>query len=268
LEQAKNTEAVTEDLARTKQYAAQIVDCHTQLRKLNITHLAVDGYYSKQDFINPVCSLGLHIVGKLRRDAQLWWLYKGEYSGKGRPKKYDGKVAVRGSLERWTHCGHLEDGSAIHEAVVYSKNFGMKLKVVLLRKVKADGKLAQVMFFSTDLGLQAKTLVTYYRSRFQIEFLFRDAKQHTGLTDCQARSKEAINTHINASLSTLNLIKMEDRKSKGTENPTVISISSWRRRKSNQYLMRRLFHVLEIDETEKKVQEAFKQLSEYGTIAV
>jgi len=42
----------------------------------------------------------------------------------------------------------------------------------------------------TDLTQEGMQIVRYYRSRFQIEFLYRDAKQHTGLNDCQARSKK------------------------------------------------------------------------------
>ena len=43
-----------------------------------------------------------------------------------------------------------------------------------------------------------KTLpgLLYYKARFQIEFVFRDAKQYTGLLDCQSCKKEAIHTHI------------------------------------------------------------------------
>jgi hypothetical protein len=262
----RQTMGESED-SRTEQYAAQIIDCLPHFLQLGITHLAVDGYYSKQNFLNPVSNSGLHVVGKLRKDAQLWWLFEGQQSGKGRPKKYDEKVVHRGPLTKWTNCGHLEDGSEIYEAIVYSKTFKMKLKVVLIRKSKSDGNFYQALLLSTDLDLLAKTVVHYYRSRFQIEFLFRDAKQHTGLTDCQARSKEAIKTHVNASMSTLNLLKMEDRKSKNSCRPTVISIASWRRRKSNQNLMRRLFHELEIDPTNKKVQAVFKELGEYGVIA-
>ena len=48
-----------------------------------------------------------------------------------------------------------------------------------------------------------------YRARFQIEFLFRDAKQFTGLCDCQARDQARLDFHFYASLTTLNLAKAE-----------------------------------------------------------
>ena len=43
------------------------------------------------------------------------------------------------------------------------------------------------VLFSPDIDLAAARLYRYYKARFQIEFLFRDAKQFTGLTDGQAR---------------------------------------------------------------------------------
>lgn len=43
------------------------------------------------------------------------------------------------------------------------------------------------LFFSTDTSLTGKEVQDFYRSWFQIEFSFRDAKQFCGLTDSQAR---------------------------------------------------------------------------------
>ncbi len=41
-----------------------------------------------------------------------------------------------------------------------------------------------MLFFCTDLNLGWGNLVDYYRLIFQIEFNFRDAKQHWGLRRC------------------------------------------------------------------------------------
>ncbi len=60
-------------------------------------------------------------------------------------------------------------------------------------------------------------IVRYYRSRFQIEFLYRDAKQHTGLNDCQARSKNKLDFHFNAALTAVNLAKYGWLSNKSTE---------------------------------------------------
>jgi hypothetical protein len=46
----------------------------------------------------------------------------------------------------------------------------------------------------------------YYKARFQIEFLFRDAKQFTGLNDHQVRDQKKLDFHLNLSLTALNLL--------------------------------------------------------------
>jgi len=42
---------------------------------------------------------------------------------------------------------------------------------------------------------------------FQIEFLFRDAKQHLGLTHCQSTDKTQFENPINLALSTVSVAK-------------------------------------------------------------
>jgi IS4 transposase len=61
--------------------------------------------------------------------------------------------------------------------------------------------------FSTDPDLSPDKILLYYKQRFQIEFLFRDAKNYAGLENCQARSVNKINFHVNASLTTVSLAK-------------------------------------------------------------
>ncbi|MCD9459870.1 transposase [Marinibactrum halimedae] len=53
-----------------------------------------------------------------------------------------------------------------------------------------NGKKSKALLFSTDIRLDAMKIIQYYKARFQIEFLFHDAKQHTGLVDCQSRKKK------------------------------------------------------------------------------
>ena len=76
-----------------------------------------------------------------------------------------------------------------------------------VRKRGHPKKLARKVFFSTDLTLSARDIFDIYRTRFQLEFVFRDAKQFTGLTHCQARNKEALAFAFNASLSSVNVAR-------------------------------------------------------------
>jgi IS4 transposase len=51
------------------------------------------------------------------------------------------------------------------------------------------GKETRKIYFASDLKMLATDIFDYYRSRFQIEFVYRDGKQFTGLEHCLARRK-------------------------------------------------------------------------------
>lgn len=253
---------------RVDLYAQQVIAAREKLNQLNIRYLAVDAYYFKKKFVFAVRDecIDLHVIGKLRHDANLLWPWEGGYSGKGRPKIYDGKVDFNRHLSRFTYVGMLDKETEIHTAKVYSQCLECWVCVVMLRFQKKH-KTSYALLYSTDTELDAMTLVKYYKARFQIEFFFRDAKQFTGLTDCQARKKEAIHTHINASCSALNALKLEDQRKKNTREKSVISISSWKRLKFNQNLLCRLFSKLGFSLNDEKVRDIYAEFSKYGAIA-
>jgi hypothetical protein len=56
--------------------------------------------------------------------------------------------------------------------------------VNIVHTLKEEGKVKSVkIFICTDLEFPVQDVWRWYKSRFQIEFLYRDAKQHTGLED-------------------------------------------------------------------------------------
>ena len=162
--------------------------------------------------------------------------------------------------------GNLDSGEEIYTARVHSRCLKRWVRVVMLRTQSGD-KTGMALLFSTDTELDALTIIPYYKARFQIEFVFRDAKQYTGLTDCQSRSKDAIHTHINASLSALNLLKLTDATEKGTTEQTVISIATWKRRKYNELLLCIVFDELGLSLSDQKNMDTYRRLSSYGAIA-
>ena len=111
------------------------------------------------------------------------------------------------------------------------------------------------------------SVLKIYKARFQIEFVFGDAKQFTGLMDWQARNKKAIHTHINASFSALNALKFEDANAKADTEETVVSIATLKRRKFNRHLINIIFDKLGIDLSDEKVSQVYDEVSEYGAIA-
>jgi hypothetical protein len=80
--------------------------------------------------------------------------------------------------------------------VAYSPHFDRDLRIVLLANADFSD---YVVLCSTDLEQPAEQVAEYYRLRYRFEFVIRDAKQHAGLTHCQARSQEKIDFHLNMS---------------------------------------------------------------------
>ena len=139
-----------------------------------IRYLVADSFYAKTKFINGVEEHGLHMVSKLRHDADLRWLYTGEQKAKGRPRKFADKVRFD-DLSRFELAGEI-DGQRVYTAVVNSPTFKRNLRIVYVVK-EEHGKTYTALLFSTDIGCSALDILRYYKARFQIEFVFRDAKQ-------------------------------------------------------------------------------------------
>ena len=121
------------------------------------------------------------------------------------------------------------------------------------------------MLFSTDVELDALSLYRYYKARFQIEFLFRDGKQFTGLTDCQARSQTKLDFHFNASLSAVSLAKLEARQYR-VDSQQSFSMASLKRRNFNQHLIDRIYDHLANGQSLDKSSPDYEALCNYGEI--
>jgi DDE superfamily endonuclease len=217
-------------------YLAHIARVVTTQSLQTLKYLAVDGYFSKKKFVDGICALDLHVIGKLRRDAHLRHLYSGPRGdGPGRPKTYDGKVDVS-ELSRFEQVDVDDADIALYAQVVNHPQLQRNLHVVVVRHLPT-GRYA--LLFSTDVSLSAQTIYRYYKARFQIEFLFRDAKQFTGLSDCQARSASKLRFHFHASLSAVSFAKLEARQS--SDQPQApFSMASLKRRYFNQHLVDRI----------------------------
>lgn len=250
---------------RVDWYLKHLQDDHSALPP-GVRYVLADGYYSKTKFINGVQALGLQLVCKLRQDANLRWLYQGPQKKRGRPKQYDGKVQfLQSELVRFESVGTV-DGIQLYTGVINSVHFKRNIRIVYLIKPVGD-RLQTALLFSTDTDLAALKIYRLYKARFQIEFLFRDAKQFTGLSDCQARGQKALHFHFNASMTALNLLKLEDRQRTQDAHRSVISIASWKVRKFNQHLLERFSSILGLDFSLIKSSPAFETLCNYGAIA-
>ena len=228
----------------------------------DVRYVVTDAYYTKQLITHAIIEGGFDQIGKLRCDANLRYLYIGEQKPKGRRKVYDGKMVI-GEVDRLEFAGELE-GAKIYTAVVNCVNLKRDVRIAYLVN-KTESRVSFAVLFSTDTELDALSIVRYYKARFQIEFLFRDAKQFTGLMDCQARSEEALHSHFNASFSALNLIKWQDRELSPNRKP--ISIGSWKLKFFNELLVKRIFCNFGLDLSLIKSSSTYEELCNFGAVS-
>jgi Transposase DDE domain len=259
----------TPEITRIDHYLKQLQDTQPHF-PTRLKYLAADGFYSKFKFVSGVCALNLHMIGKLRLDANMRYLYTGPQKPQGADRKYDGKVDLT-DLTRFTLVETLTPHRKLYTAVVWHVSLKRKIRLALLVNTENPRKTGFVLLFSTDLALDARKIVEYYHSRFQIEFIFRDAKQFTGLCDAQTRDPKKLDFHFNASLMALNLAKSEHQlRHPGIdpEQPRVpLSMTSYQRRAFNDHLLERFIAKLDLDPTLIKSHPNFENLRSYGIIA-
>jgi len=92
----------------------------------------------------------------------------------------------------------------------------------------------------------------YYQIRFQIEFIYWDAKQFTGLNDFQGRSKENLSFHFNTSLTSIKLAKIIHWILILKEYRKAFSMSSIKTMYHNQLFLIRVINVFGIIPDKKK----------------
>ena len=257
------------EASRMTFYADQAVAQRARLPQF-VAYLAVDGAYAKYAYVTAVTQAGWQVITKLRSDADCYFLHTAprQPGQKGRARKYDGKVDWQ-DLRRFASCGTLPDEPHVHlySARVWHKSLQRALHVVVLVNRKDPDKLRYIVLASTDVELAARTLVSYYQARFQIEFLFRDAKQFTGLTDCQMRNEQALDFHFNASLATLNLVRVEEVLAAAGTPLKVFSMASWKQRNFNERLVETIIDKLDLEPTFIKNHPRYEEIRAYGAIA-
>ena len=183
---------------------------------LNISDiLAGDCLFASYNFVTGAVKLGFNVVSRLRDDAILQYIYTGpQKNGRGRPKELDGTVDIHGLREDVFVRDTVEiDGEEVtlFSAIVKGKSLKRKIKVVIA-ELSCGNKIIRKILFSTDLEMTASEIVLLYHSRFQIEFLYRDAKQNTGPEHWQSTDADRLSFGYNASLSAVNVAReMSDR---------------------------------------------------------
>ena len=233
--------------------------------KTMIKYLTVDGYFMKRDFVLPLLDLELDVITKMRPDANLNYIYNGKQrKGKGRPKAFDGKVDCQNIDKRRILKVFENDEVIYYSGIVYS--ISLKRKVRILYLEHRDTKKYQI-FMCTDINIEPKLIIEYYKLRFQIEFLIRDAKQHCGLEECQARSEKKLYNHFNFSLTAVTVAKASVWLSLPKQEREAFSMRNIKIMYYNKFITERIFSNLGLDLSCKKIKKLYDECLDIGNLA-
>ena len=248
-------------------YGDIIVQRSTELKKISEI-LVCDAYFTKKKFVDKVCDqAGMEMIGRLRDDANLKYLYNGsEKKGRGRPRKYAGKISIKNIDKRRFKLVRDAAECRIYWAKVYSVGLGRQISLAYVEYLDAD-KVITKLYFSTNEHRSAEQILRYYRARYQMEYIFRDAKQHTGLEHCQARSKNKLHFHFNASLSAVSVAKGIARKGCQKDMAIPISVSDIKMELQNRNMIQSIFSIYGFDHKLIKINSGYKKLLFVGKIA-
>lgn len=253
------------ELTRVDDYAQHLKKTRSFLPE-SVRYLVADGYYYRAKFWDAVRDSNLNLISKLRSDANLNYLYTGERNKIGAPRKYDGKVDCN-NLKDLTFIKEVKPGVKLYSLVVWSVCLKCKIRLACLSEVQPNGKIKNILLFSTDIELTSEQILEYYQARFQIEFIFRDAKQFTGLSDCQSRSGQRLDFHFNASLIALNLAKYEAYNRHSSPDSFVFSMASYKRREFNRHILYTFIDKLDLDPNLILNHPNLPSVLSYGTLA-
>jgi len=231
-------------------------------------YLVADAWFAKKCFADKVIQSDMHLISRLRDDADLRYISKEPPTGKrGRPRKYAGKVIINDIDKEYFCLISSNDEQTTYAAEVYSKALKRNIILVHVKNNKDKRKDTHKLYFCTDVEMNPEEVLLYYQSRFQIEFLYRDGKQHTGLNDSQARSENKLHFQFNASLTSINIAKAVHWLNIPKEERGAFSMSDIKTMNHNMLMLNRFFDVFGICPYSIKNQNYVKELILYGTMA-
>lgn len=231
-------------------------------------YLVADAWFSKKPFVDQIIALDMHLISRLRDDADLKYLYQGPSTGKrGRPCKYAGKIDSANIDTSYFELIEQNQESTVHSAIVWCKSLKRNIRLVHVAYTNDKGKITRKLYFCTDTQISALEILDCYQSRFQIEFLYRDGKQFTGLNDSQARSENKLNFQFNAALTAINIAKVEHWLSTPKEERKSFSMADIKTMNHNRLLLQRFIDVFGVNAYTTKNRNHVNELIYYGTIA-
>ena len=224
--------------------------------------LAVDGYFGIQTFVAPVVAMGIELVSRLRANAVVFYPPNlPAKRGPGRPPKKGGRIDWQNIDEDRLPIVFLDDEKRVRSGLAYVKSLKRMVLLLVVEFLRPDGSVAaRKHLFSTNLLADPLQTLQTYGGRFQIEFLFRDAKQFTGLSHCQSRDKNKLENHINLSLTAVSVANIAHHLNDQLETKQPFSMNQIKEYYHIEYLLDRFSVALGLNPIETKNNPRIKSL--------
>jgi len=236
---------------------------------VKVEHLALDGHFGHHQAVLMALSNDLHLISKMRRDAALFEKYAGAPGGRGAKKKYGKRLKY--DLMPTKYLTHSERAGEIitnyYQGLFLHREFGREINVVIIVKINLKTKKAgHLILFSSDGLMSWEKMVDYYSLRFQIEFNFRDAKQHFGLEDFMTRGDAGVENAANMSFLMVGMSAKLIAES-GEKRVSINDLKTHYR--GEKYLTEAIKILLKKPETiikKEAIEEAKERISQLGSI--
>ncbi len=182
-----------------------------------LPYFVYDGAFGNNAAAEMTKKFNLTLISKFRYDSALFYKFSGKYSGTGRPKTYGDKINLKSirkefeipkeQLELFYKKQKDENGNQVkvYQFQALKISFDKPINIVVIETTNQHTKkLSRTILFTSDLKLKWNEILSYYHLRFQIEFNFRDAKQHWGLRDFMTIKETSIFNSVNLSMFMVN----------------------------------------------------------------
>lgn len=251
-------------------YYADIIEQRAdELRQVS-KYVVADAYFSRNPFIQRVVDAGFHLVSRLRKNVSLRYFYNGPQKPKGRKKLYDGFVDLAHPRpEVFTKVEALSRArTRAYGGVVQLKAAALAIRALIVHQLDEKDQLKSIqVYMSTDTEQSATEVMKAYRYRYQQEFIFRDAKQFSGLEEGQARDWLKIDFHVNCALTVVNLAKAAHYLNVPADRRSAFSLSDITTAYANERLALRIFRRCGIDPNLPKMEAVLAEVRNYAARA-
>lgn len=249
-------------------YAKLLIEQAGQMLEVS-KKIVFDAFFSKITFVDPICRAGFTLISRLQHNVYMRYAYIGQQKGgRGAHKKFDGRIDVKNLSDKHFTQIQKNDEQAVYEGIAHIRCLKRWCKVVIVHTLKENGVVkSATIYFSTDPQMPGLEVLQIYNSRYHIEFVFRDAKGHLGLEDCQSRQGEALDFHFNTALTTLNVAKAHHWLSIEKEQRPPFSIADIKTQYINELLLDRLICIYGKCPSVEKNKPEIQKLYQLGRIA-